>query len=285
MRSRARYIREQRTVCGKYYEEIDLLWVNEEQHRAGPREKKRFASSLAQAGRNAARSMRYFVQLINCNFDARGFHVTLSYDDAYLPPDEEQADRDLRNYIRRLQAWMARQGWNCYKLKWMAVTEHQDADPAAGVKEVRYHHHVLLQADGLIRTQRDKLRRALEDLWSTGRGAGREALGTVNADRLQPNENGLEALAKYLLKYPKRKKRWRESVGLAKPVYKRPNDTKWTAKRLAEACTLVVDDRYWWEQRYPEYRFLGAHPSYNEERAEWRLYVRLMRREAWRQME
>jgi hypothetical protein len=279
---KSRYIREQITECGKYYREVDIFPVSERQHRAGPRAKKRVASSLAQQNANAARSLRLFVQKLNCNFDRRGFHAVLSYDDFHLPDDEQAADRDLRNYLRRLQAWCRRQGW-ADRLKWMAVTEHQEADPKQGLKEVRYHHHLVIQMDGLTRSEREKLRTAIEDCWATGRGETREALGTVNADRLQPNENGLEALAKYLLKYPKRKKRWRESVGLADPVYKRPNDSRWSRKRLAEACTLCVDDRYFWEQRYPGYRLLGVCPTWDEERAEWRCYIRLMARAAYRE--
>jgi hypothetical protein len=64
-------------------------------------------------------------------------------------------------------------------------------------------------------------------------------------------------------------------------VYKRPNDSRWSRKKLAEACTLCVDDRYFWEQRYPGYRLLGVCPTWDEERAEWRVYIRLMAREAY----
>ena len=135
------------------------------------------------------------------------------------------------------------------------------------------------QHDGLDRAARSELREALEDLWSTGRGERREPLGTVNADRLQPEGDGLSALTGYLLKYPKRKKRWRQSRGLQKPVYRRPNDSRWTRRKLELACTADTEDAYVWEQRYPGWRFLGAYPQWNEERGEWRCYIRLWRKD------
>ena len=69
-----RYIREQWTLCGDRYAEVDLFWITEAEHKAGPRRKKELASSLAQQTRNDWHSRRYFVQLINSNFTEAGFH-------------------------------------------------------------------------------------------------------------------------------------------------------------------------------------------------------------------
>lgn len=273
-----RYIREQWTLCGDRYAEVDLFWITEAEHKAGPRRKKELASSLAQQTRNDWHSRRYFVQLINSNFTEAGFHVTLTYDDAFCPEDEQQAGRDVENYIRRVKWWLKKHGYAPAALRYIIVTEHQEEDKAAGLKEVRFHHHVLMQLDGMTKEQRAELRQALEDAWSTGRGDLREPLGRVNADRLQPDQDGLAALAGYLLKYPRRKKRWRQSRNLRKPVYKRPNDTKWSGKKLETACRVDAEDAYTWEQRFPGWRFLGAFPCYNEDRGEWRIYIRLLKK-------
>lgn len=50
--TRKQYIREQKTICGDSYAEVDFCWITEREHRAGPRGKKQFASSLAQQKRN-----------------------------------------------------------------------------------------------------------------------------------------------------------------------------------------------------------------------------------------
>ena len=199
--ARKQYIREQKTICGDSYAEVDFCWITEREHRAGPRGKKQFASSLAQQKRNRERSARLLVQLLNTNFDQRGFAVTLTYEDMWLPDDDEAAWKDVYNYLKRVRRWLTRQNWqDATPIKWVCVTENQEADPANGLKEVRYHHHMVLQVDGLTAAHRAALRDALEDLWCTGRS--REPLGTVNADRLQPEHDSLEGLAKYMLKYP-----------------------------------------------------------------------------------
>lgn len=80
--TKKQYIREQKTICGKNYAEVDFCWISEKEHRAGTRGRKRFASSLAQQGRNAERARRTLVQLLNTNFDEQGFSLTLTYEDS-----------------------------------------------------------------------------------------------------------------------------------------------------------------------------------------------------------
>ena len=48
------------------------------------------------------------VQKANANFTVRGFYLTLTYIDTFLPESMEQAQRDLRNYIRRVKAAIAK---------------------------------------------------------------------------------------------------------------------------------------------------------------------------------
>ena len=100
--TRKQYIREQKTICGDSYAEVDFCWITEREHRAGPRGKKQFASSLAQQKRNRERSARLLVQLLNTNFDQRGFALTLTYEDTWLPDDDEAAWKDVYNYLKRL---------------------------------------------------------------------------------------------------------------------------------------------------------------------------------------
>ena len=45
--------------------------------------------------------------------------------------------------------------------------------------------------------------------------------------------------------------RWRQSRGLQKPKTPRPNDSRWSRKKLDEAFRLRVDDRAFWEEKFP----------------------------------
>lgn len=147
---------------------------------------RRLPTRKAQANLNDRNARRHLVQLVITNFDERDLHVTLTYGPGQEPTTEAEARRDRDNFVRRLAAANKKAGGA--PLKYIIVTEHKDADPAAGIKGIRYHHHVILSC-GL---DRDKI----ESLWAR-KG---ERLGWCNADRLQFERGSIEALARYLLK-------------------------------------------------------------------------------------
>lgn len=271
-----RYIREQKTVCGKEYMEIDLFPVSPAEHRASRRAKKQKASSLAMMNCNERYSRRYLVQLVATNFSrAEGALVLhLTYEDAYLPQTWEQAERDVTNFVRRLNRRCRRHGKP--KAKWITVTEHQDEDPAGGVREVRYHHHMILQCELSL----DEIK----DAWCTGQGVWKERLGLAKADRAEFEHGTLEAFCQYITKYPKRKRRWRQSQGLKKPEYRPPNDTRYSARKLDEIARGRIDDKTFWEKQYGklrtnagvrEYAFVEAEARYNQVDGSWHVIAKM----------
>lgn len=271
-----RYIREQKTVCGKEYMEIDLFRVSLAEHRASRRAKKQKASSLAMMNCNERYSRRYLVQLVATNFSrAEGALVLhLTYEDAYLPQTWEQAERDVTNFVRRLNRRCRRHGKP--KAKWITVTEHQEEDPAGGVREVRYHHHMILQCELSL----DEIK----DAWCTGQGVWKERLGLAKADRAEFEHGTLEAFCQYITKYPKRKRRWRQSQGLKKPEYRPPNDTRYSARKLDEIARGRIDDKTFWEKQYGklrtnagvrEYEFVEAEARYNQVDGSWHVIAKM----------
>lgn len=232
-----RYIREQRHLCGERYQEIDIYQVTQCQHVASTRAKKRMASRLVQQELNARYSARHFAQLLATNFGAGDKHVTLTYSDNHLPESIEAAEADLELYLDRLRKACKRRGVKAPR--YIAVTEYNEDEE--GRLTVRYHHHLVISCA----LSRDEL----EDLWHVRRGT--ERLGTVNADRLQPDHGSFEALAEYLTKYPKRKKRWRQSKGLRQPERPRPNDSKYSRRQLERMVRDHLGDKQFWEGQYP----------------------------------
>ena len=124
-------------------------------------------------------------------------------------PDEAQARKDIQNYIRRVKAYRKKNGMD--ELKYIYVIEFENGE---GRKKTRVHHHVIMSG-----MDRD----AAERLWTNG---------WANTRRLQPDEYGLEALARYIVKDPKGKKRWSASRNLKEPKVTTA-DTKFT-RRMAE---------------------------------------------------
>lgn len=288
---KARYVREQKTICGKAYMEVDLLNVSPAEHRASVRKKKEFASSLAMQRCNERYSKRKLQWMVAENFTERKnqtWLVHMTYSDEWLPYYDEDAENNVTNWLDKMNRRQAKKyaaairenpanpGGVLPKVKYITVTEHQREDKDKGLKEVRYHHHTILECDLSI----DEIK----SCWGTGRGKNWESLGLVKSDRAEFDKGSLEAYCEYITKNQKRTRRWRQSQGLRKPTQPRPNDTRYTPRKLAEAATMYIDDRKFWEDRYGmlklgdgsarQYAFVGAEARYNEITAEWHVIAK-----------
>ena len=288
---KARYAREQKTICGKEYMEVDLLNVSPAEHRASVRKKKEFASSLAMQRCNERYSKRKLQWMVAENFTERKnqtWLVHMTYSDEWLPYYDEDAENNVTNWLDKMNRRQAKKyaaairenpanpGGVLPKVKYITVTEHQREDKDKGLKEVRYHHHTILECDLSI----DEIK----SCWGTGRGKNWESLGLVKCDRAEFDKGSLEAYCEYITKNQKRTRRWRQSQGLRKPTQPRPNDTRYTPRKLAEAATMYIDDRKFWEDRYGmlklgdgsarQYAFVGAEARYNEITAEWHVIAK-----------
>ena len=113
-----------------------------------------------------------------------------------------------------------------------------------------------------------------------------ESLGTANADRLNL-QNRLDDLITYFEKHGQM--RWYETRNLTLPVEHTPNDTRWSRKQLRKGCTDCKDNAYWWEQRYPGWKFVRCvvpePEAPGDEKEGWdadelRCYVVMVKRES-----
>ena len=109
------FIREKRIFCGKKYKEIDLFTYTEAQERAvsrPKRSKKVKVSEPKQKNLNDKNARRYFTQVAMMNFadDPGALHVSATYSDKYLPDTLDEAEREGRNYLCRIQYARAKQG-------------------------------------------------------------------------------------------------------------------------------------------------------------------------------
>lgn len=260
------FIREKKIYCGENYLEVDIIPISKNQKMPrGRRSKKKKVTAPKQKRLNDKRARRYFVQLVNTNFGKEDLHVTVTYSNDELPETIEDAEREARNYIRRID--YRRKKENLPPLKYILVTEYRLKKE--GGKPIRIHHHIIMNG-GLDRD-------VVESLWSRRKGKGkRKAIGFANADRLQPNEYGLEALCRYLMKDPRGKKRWSSSQNLTKP-WTRNNDHKYT-RRQVEKAAKFSDDREYWEKKYPGYWLTECKPVYNDLTG-WSIYLKMRKKD------
>lgn len=122
---------------------------------------------------NDRNSRKKFERLAECNFRAgTDYLMTLTYaGDA--PEDDRQLDRDLRNYLSRINRARAKEGLP--RARCIGVKER-------GLKG-RLHHHLMISG-GLDRDR-------MEQLWRHG---------IANCQRIQQAKGGLAGAAKYMSK-------------------------------------------------------------------------------------
>ena len=191
---------------------------------------------------NLYNARRRIVQLANANFGEEDLHLTLTYAQA---PDYHQAQKDVRNFLCRLRRLRRKAGLP--ELKYIYAIE----DNQAG-RKTRLHVHMLLSG-GISRE-------AIEALW---------AKGYANADRLQPDENGLAAIARYIIKQgdsgeTRGRRRWCASRNLRKPQV-RVSDTKLSntkVKRLARE--LPQEAREVLRRVYPGYEYVALEVHFSD---------------------
>lgn len=184
-----------RTIrCGDAVE-VEAFPVYTRAYPDAKRLKERIRSSRAQQQNNDRRAENHFRRKAETNFGRNDYFLTLTY--AGAAPGMEQARKDFRNFIARVNRARARMGLPA--CRYMAVLE-------AGNKSGRAHHHMLIDG-GLSRDE-------YERIWGKG---------YANCDRLQITGDGLKAVCKYMLKQAgagareKDEKRWTCSRNLKEP--------------------------------------------------------------------
>ena len=259
------YVRTKTYYCGEQYREIDVFTMAETEINNRCRKYKQNMTAPKQKRLNTKMAQRYFALLIKTNFGARDYHLTLTYDDAYLPESIEAAEREVKNYVRRLARKRKAKGLDA--LKYIIVTEKSEKG--------RIHHHLIING-GISRDE-------VEDLWRRPRRKGQkqgDALGYANARRLQITDQGLDALAGYLSKDPKGRKRWIPSQNLEKPQVS-VSDTK-TSKRKFYQMTLWPEDcekiKEHFETQNPGFEMTECQKKYNAETSTWYFTVKMRRR-------
>ena len=272
--------REKKTDC-RNYREVDILPRTENADRAvkGKRGKRRKVSEPKQKDLNDKNSKRYLVQLGNGNFGIGDIHLTATYDNDHLPETIEGAERIITNYLRRVD--YRRNVLELDQLKYILVTEYNCGKDGETIKRV--HHHIIMNG-GMDRDD-------LELMWTDTRITWRKVyeepgyrenikqIGWVNADRIQVNENGIEALCKYLTKDPQGKKRWSSSRNLERPVQQPNADYKYTRKQIERIAKTPDCGRDFFATRFPDYDIVSIIPEFHEETG-WHIYMKMWKKES-----
>ena len=192
--------------------EIFPLWNTQSESRAA----RALTTRDTQQKLNARNAKKTLIRKINTNFTRDDYHAVLTYAGGFLP-NEKQARRDMRAFIKRVRNYHKKNGLP--PLKYVYVIELSDGDG----RRTRVHHHVILSGDAP--------REVIKNLWPHGR---------VRVDELEPENGTLEGLARYITKQhgKKQSKRWACSHNLKLP-HITTADTK-LSKKQAERLAADV---------------------------------------------
>lgn len=227
--------------------EIYPIWKTNNKDRAQKAKKSRDA----QKNLNNKNTLKNLIRLLNANFTSQDIWATFTYDNEHLPSTIEEAQKDMQNYIRRLKTYVKRN--NLEELKYIYVTEYRKTE-----NKVRVHHHIVLNFK-----DRDKA----EQIWKGG--------SRTQTRRLQPDELGLEGLARYILKDPKGSKRYVVSKNLTKPIIT-VADSKMTRGRVNKIVERRIDAISLFQKIYKGYSFTDMKIFFSEYVAGAYLYIRMI---------
>lgn len=196
---------------------------------------------------NERNSRRRLSRLLHANFGERDLALHLTYDENNLPASEEDAKRDIMNFLRR-----ARRLYKNSELefKYVSVTEK-------GVRSKRVHHHLVVSGG----VDRDMLER----LWKMGR---------ANSRRLQFDDNGIVGLSVYMTKQSLYFRRYNCSRNLLDPdKKKRQNDSRVSRRAISSVCDFY--DEVTIARLYPGYKLFDVEFNVSDLTGEYYAYLRL----------
>ena len=216
------------TVAGPRLEvEVHPIFGRNQERTA--RAAKLRVSSEKQQRLNMERAKRHLIQLVDANFGAKDIHLTLTYQSA---PEETRCRKDVRNFLDKVKRLRKKRGLP--ELKYIYTIE---GNTSGSLERIHVH---LLMSGGVEREE-------LERIW---------ARGYANADRLRPDENGLEAISRYIVKQQKNRRKWCQSRNLRQPKVRTSDSKCSNAKVKLLAYDFQTEAKEIMQKLYPGYQFV-----------------------------
>lgn len=281
-------IRNKKTISGPMLE-VDYYPIFSDGRRIPTRAPKTKPSTEAQEKYNRAQAKKKIVRLVNANFDNTDFFIHPTYEDWQAPQTEEQARKDIVNYLRRIKSkrktelkrasaelaeleqfyaekqskfTAARLDKLRHKVKklsepfkYLYVMERQEYKSGRRKGQLNWHFHLFATAGLDAET--------MEALWPY----------RINCNRYQPEKFGFEAAAKYIAKDPSGNKSFAYSKNLTQPTVKEPKDGRVTKRYVERIARERVDDADFWEKKFKGYRFVKLIKKFNDFNLNWYVSV------------
>lgn len=206
----------------------------------------------AQKNLNSRYAKKRLERLVNANFDINAYWITLTYQKNKLPASLDEAQKNIANYMRRINYRRSKLGLG--KAKYIYITEFSKE------KNIRCHHHLIMDNDLDMET--------VEKTWKHGR--------RNNIRRTAPDQDNLTGLANYLAKDPKGNKRWCSSTNLKQPKERKSysNFKARHVKKFVKNPSLIQEQM---ERKYKKI-YVRHEIKLNEVNGRFYIYIRMRER-------
>lgn len=273
-----RIYREKIYRCGDY---LDVQVFPAFKKGGSRRKKKAKPTSEMQARLNQKNAELALTRILNANFNENDISVSLTYSEDNLPDNLDAAERDAKNFLRRVKRLRCKLGLD--EIKYVCV-----------LGDGRFHFHIPMNGGIDDKT--------LQRLWPKG---------YCNIIHFEFNENGIEGHAKYIARQfdtdedldifsifdintetgevtekegktsyrRKGKRRYSCSKNIIRPKAEE-KEGRLTAKKVEEMATVDSASISEFEKLYPGYCLSDCKPYYNEENGGYYLHIRLYRKDA-----
>lgn len=215
---------------------------------------KKRETGQAQKNLNDKNARRYLIRLANINFSKGDIWATFGWDDDNMPEDEERAEKDIKNFIARINYRRRKAGLENAKYIYIPAIDGY----------ARPHFHILISGDGMDRDE-------LEDLWTK--------CERKNTRRVKPDDDFLiTGIATYITQNPHGTKRWRSSKNLKKPDAPTRSYRKFSRKKVNGMVRDFEELKAQMEKAYPGFKFLDAEVKHNDKVAAFYIYARMIKK-------
>ncbi len=219
-----------------------------------PKTAKKRETGQAQKNLNDKNARRYLIRLANINFSKGDIWATFGWDDDNMPEDEERAEKDIKNFIARINYRRRKAGLENAKYIYIPAIDGY----------ARPHFHILISGDGMDRDE-------LEDLWTK--------CERKNTRRVKPDDDFLiTGIATYITQNPHGTKRWRSSKNLKKPDEPTRSYRKFSRKKVNGMVRDFEELKAQMEKAYPGFKFLDAEVKHNDKVAAFYIYARMIKK-------
>ena len=240
---RVRCINKKQTFEYGRYKEIEIFPVYSGTHQRVRREKTN-ESRKAQRDLNKKNRIKKIFRLLNANFGAKDFHLTLTYNEKCVPETSEEALNHYRVFMRKLRNAYSKQNLTLKYMSWYET----------GVENGRLHHHIIVS--GGVKGSFNEVIEFFRSFFP---------FGIVNVDLLDPSYNDLLSLAEYFAKDPKGKRTFTCSKNLDRTCLI-PKSVEHNQTSKAEVKNIIenYEDSAFFEKMYPGYELVTGEIRKNE---------------------